>query len=195
MGVLLTYGNEQRPHPGSPAAIRPSPCRGGKRKASHPPRRRRHWRPPVSGRGAGARAATARACRRARHRPSRRAFQVSRPRRASHPERDLARPQSTRAGAHRGDAGARHRRGLGADREHPPRRGGRFRRLSDRAAIVGGELTLRADRAHEQNGVMGRATACWRRATAIATSSARWRSSIRACKARSASPAIRCARR
>ena len=90
--------------------------------------RRRRWRALLQKRGVTVDLATDYA---------RRAFQISRPRRAPHPERDLARPQSVRARAHRDAADARHRQGLGAARAHQARRGGRLRRLSDRAAACG----------------------------------------------------------
>ena len=49
---------------------------------------------------------------------------------------------------------------------------------------------------HEQNGVMGRANRCWRRASPPSPPAfARWRASIRVCRERSPSPAIRCAAR
>ena len=97
-------------------------------------RRRRNRRASVPGAGAGRGAAKARRRHRSRHRHARRAFQVSRPRRARDPERDLARAQSVGAGAHRRAAHARHGKSLGDARPRQARGGGRLWRLSDRAA-------------------------------------------------------------
>ena len=157
MGMLLALTREQpraamlfariggRPGARSDAIHRAACAAGG----------RRHRRSSFSGGGAGERLAKARRHRRSRHRLSRRAFRLSRPRRSRHSERDLARPQSIRACAHRGAARARHRQGLGAARAHQTRRGGRLRRLSERAAAVGGldaRHTKRAARTKRRHG-------------------------------------------
>ena len=161
-----------------------------------PARRRRHRRPSVSGGGAGRRADQARRHRRSRHRRARRAFPVSRPRRSSHPQRDRARPQSDRAGAHR----------RAAQRSAPPRPG-RCSAACGRpwwsasAAIRPCRRCLPRRCAASRPCCTSRTaswaapTACWPRASPRSPpASRRWPSSIRGCKAKSLSPATRCGR-
>ena len=77
-----------------------------------------------------------------------------------------------------------------------PRRRGRLRRLSDRAAAAGGDAARHADRAARAERRHGprQSAAGAARDRRSPPAFARWRGSTRACRARSPSPAIRCGR-
>ncbi len=181
-----------------PGSLRRSdPHLAGRERKESAARGRRNRRAFVPGASARRRAAKARRRHRSRHRCARRPFQISRPRRARHPERDLARPQSACARTHRRAADARHRQGLVDARPRAPRRGGRFRRLSDRAAADGRDLARHPDRAARterrhgpRQSFAGRSRDGHRHRLSHAG-----KARSASARARSPSPAIRCAAR
>ena len=141
--------------------------------ASHSAGRGRHRRPSVSRRGARRRTDPARPARAPRHRLPRAALQriVLQGHHRCGAERDRARPHAVVAGLHRHDARRRHRRGAQSDAPVEARSRGRLRRISDGAAVVGGQLFGVPGIIHEANAVLGRANRFLSsRVSAIATS-------------------------